>query len=164
MNVSKPLIPVSKFPINGVVAADLEDYFVGDFEIYKQYAKLPLRTAVFDAARHIPYPDSHFDRMFSVSVLEHIPGNGDTLALQEMLRVLKPSGSLVITLPAFTHYVEEWSVAEHYWETVRNEKGETFFQRRYDQERLGRRMDAVDTPRVSAGAGGRDCCDEHGTP
>lgn len=139
LDVSSPKLLAMFFALNGydgVVAADLEDYFVGDFEIYKQYAKLPLRTAVFDAARHIPYPDSHFDRMFSVSVLEHIPGNGDTLALQEMLRVLKPSGSLVITLPAFTHYVEEWSVAEHYWKTVRNEKGETFFQRRYDQERL----------------------------
>lgn len=139
LDVSSPKLLAMFFALNGydgVVAADLEDYFVDDFEVFKHYAKLPIKTAVCDAARDIPFATSHFDKLFSVSVLEHIPGDGDTLALREMLRVLKPSGALVLTLPVFTHYVEEWTVTKHYWKSVQNEKGETFFQRRYDQETL----------------------------
>ena len=120
----------------GVVAADLEDYFVADFEAYQRHAGVQLQTSVFDAGREIPFADGHFDKIFSVSVLEHIPHDGDIRALREMLRVLKPGGTLVITLPAFAHYVEEWAVDAHYWKSIQNEKGETFFQRRYDEDRL----------------------------
>ena len=139
LDVSSPKLLALYYALKGcgrVVAADLEDYFVSDFETYKKHAKLTIQTAVFDAAREIPYPDSHFDKIFSVSVLEHIPNNGDILAMREMLRVLRPSGSLVITLPAFTHYVEEWTSSTHYWKSVQNESGKTFFQRRYDQDTL----------------------------
>lgn len=86
---------------SGVVAADLEDYFINDFEAFNRHAKLAIDTNVFDASKEIPYPNSHFDKIFSVSVLEHMPNNRDSQAMREMLRVLKPSGSLVITLPIF---------------------------------------------------------------
>ena len=139
LDVSSPKLLSLFFALNrfeNVVAADLEDYFVEDFETYMQHNLLSIKTMTFDAARQIPYPSSHFDKIFSISVLEHIPYNGDTLALQEMLRVLKPSGTIVITLPAFTHYVEEWMVGKPYWQSVQNEGNETFFQRRYDEETL----------------------------
>lgn len=50
-------------------------------------------------ARALPYPDESFDRVYSVSVVEHIPGNGDAVALAEMARVLKPGGRVVLTVP-----------------------------------------------------------------
>lgn len=139
LDVSSPKLLSMYLALNGydkVVAADLEDYFVSDFETFKKHVKLSVQTAVFDAAKEIPYPDAHFDKIFSVSVLEHIPDDGDILALREILRVLKPSGSLIITLPVFTHYVEEWISSENYWKSVQNEKGKIFFQRRYDQSTL----------------------------
>ena len=139
LDVSSPKLLALFFALNrfdNVVAADLEDYFVEDFETYKQHNLLSIKTTTFDAARQIPYPSSHFDKIYSISVLEHIPYNGDTLALQEILRVLKPSGTIVITLPAFTHYVEEWMVGKPYWQSVQNEGNETFFQRRYDEGTL----------------------------
>jgi SAM-dependent methyltransferase len=138
LDVSSPKLLALYYALmgcRGVVTADLEDYFVSDFETYKEHANLTIKTAVFDAAREIPYPDSHFDKIFSVSVLEHIPNNGDILAMREMLRVLKPSGSLVITLPAFTHYVEEWISSKNYWKSA-EKNGKTFYQRRYDEHTL----------------------------
>lgn len=52
----------------------------------------------------IPFPNSHFDRVICVSTLEHIlePLEGDTTVvlkafMNELLRVLKPEGLLVLT-------------------------------------------------------------------
>ena len=52
----------------------------------------------------IPFPNGHFDRVFCVSTLEHIliPLKGDTDVVlkgfvNELLRVLKPEGLLVLT-------------------------------------------------------------------
>ncbi len=126
-----------------VVAADLEEYFLGDFQAYIDNAKVAVATDVFDAAAHIPYADGHFDKIFSVSVLEHIPFDGDVKALREMLRVLNPTGAIVITLPAFKDYTEEWISSSPYWKSVQNDEGRTFFQRRYDQTTLLERVTAA---------------------
>jgi SAM-dependent methyltransferase len=55
---------------------------------------LPLQ--VCDATR-LPYPDGTFDNCICVSVIEHIPGDGDCRALGEMWRVLRPGGTLYLT-------------------------------------------------------------------
>ncbi len=47
--------------------------------------------------RDIPYPDNSFDCVFCISVLEHVE-DGHTKAIREMLRVLKPGGSLLLTM------------------------------------------------------------------
>ena|ERR1700722_3678300 len=48
-------------------------------------------------AREIPFPDNWFDRVFCISTLEHINGNR-LLAVDEMVRVLKPGGILILTM------------------------------------------------------------------
>jgi SAM-dependent methyltransferase len=45
----------------------------------------------------IPFPDVHFDYVVSIDVLEHL--NQERLILQEIHRVLKPGGRVVITVP-----------------------------------------------------------------
>ena len=50
-------------------------------------------------ATALPYPDGGFDAAVSVSVIEHIRGNGDTTAMRELARVLRPGGTLVLTFP-----------------------------------------------------------------
>lgn len=47
--------------------------------------------------RKLPFPDSYFDRVVNISVLEHIAGFDHVGALQELIRVLKPGGKLLMT-------------------------------------------------------------------
>ncbi|MDP8219381.1 MAG: methyltransferase domain-containing protein, partial [Candidatus Theseobacter exili] len=137
LDISSPKLLALYYALNGynhVVAADLEEYFIKDFNTFNKEANLKINTSVFDASKEIPFPNATFDKIFSISVLEHIPDNGDKLALQEMLRVLKPSGSIVITLPVYKQHIEEWITDKDYWQTIENEEGKFFFQRRYDRE------------------------------
>jgi SAM-dependent methyltransferase len=54
----------------------------------------------------LPYPDNTFDAAVAFDVLEHIAE--DEAALIEWRRVLKPGGSLMITVPAY-----QWLWSEH---------------------------------------------------
>lgn len=90
--------------------------------------------------RHLTYPDNHFDAAFAVSVLEHIPDNGDTEAMREMVRVVKPGGLVVVTTPYDLHYRED-SVAGSF--SGRPDE-ETIWERHYDAETLERRLLAVE--------------------
>lgn len=59
----------------------------------KRWDPSRLRFQVADATQ-LPFPDESFDHVLSFDVLEHIRDQGK--ALSEMVRVLKPSGSLLI--------------------------------------------------------------------
>ncbi len=53
-------------------------------------------------ALNLPFPDSFFDKVFSIAVLHHIPSEELRLKfLEEIKRVLKPEGFLIITLWKF---------------------------------------------------------------
>lgn len=47
----------------------------------------------------LPFPDSVFDFVFSSSVLEHI--DDKEKALKEMMRVVKPGGAVIFTIPTY---------------------------------------------------------------
>lgn len=49
-------------------------------------------------AQSTNFPDRYFDRVFCLSVLEHIPQTDWKKCVQEFERVLKPGGRLIITL------------------------------------------------------------------
>lgn len=51
----------------------------------------------FGDARELSGPDDYYDRVVCCSVLEHIPDNR-MVALEEMLRVLRPGGVLLLTM------------------------------------------------------------------
>jgi len=52
-----------------------------------------------DTLPHLNTKDESFDRVFCISVLEHIPEyNSHHLGVQEMTRILKPGGRLIITM------------------------------------------------------------------
>lgn len=54
-------------------------------------------------ARHLPFQEGCFDCVQSISTIEHIglPSDlkGDSKAVREMIKVVKPNGSLIITVP-----------------------------------------------------------------
>ncbi len=58
----------------------------------------PRLTLVQGDAMALPFADASFDHVVCSEVLEHIPG--DAQAMRELARVLKPGGTLVVTVPA----------------------------------------------------------------
>jgi SAM-dependent methyltransferase len=81
--------------------------------------------------RALPFEDASFDHAYSISVLEHIEGDGAEAALGELARVVKPGGRVLATLPFASTYREDWRDAPVY-ATHEPVDGRYFFQRWYD--------------------------------
>lgn len=64
-----------------------------------------------DALR-LPFPDNTFDRIIASEVLEHV--SDDQIALNEILRVLKPGGTLAATVPAWLPEKICWALSDEY--------------------------------------------------
>jgi SAM-dependent methyltransferase len=90
-------------------------------------------------ARELTYGDASFDAAYSISVLEHVPDNGDSRAIREIGRVLKPGGRLCLTVPFALRYSEDW-VGQDVFERRRKSRERVFFQRRYDLKALRERL------------------------
>ena len=65
-----------------------------------------------DALR-LPFPDGTFDRIIASEVLEHIPD--DTGAIAELTRVLRPGGSMAVTVPAWLPEQLCWKLSDEYY-------------------------------------------------
>lgn len=59
------------------------------------------------SATDIKFPDRYFDRVFCLSVMEHIPEELWQECMQEYVRVLRPGGRLVITFDMSTPQADE---------------------------------------------------------
>ena len=127
-----------------VYSTDLEDYFVDEYTYLRQARRLaPERLHVETAdGRALPYPDGWFSKVFSVSVIEHIPDHGDSECLREIARVLAPGGSCFITVPFSPTSREDYQKPDFYWARSSRPAGDglVFFQRRYSEDDLRRRL------------------------
>jgi ubiquinone/menaquinone biosynthesis C-methylase UbiE len=56
---------------------------------------------VEDATR-LSFADNSLDFVSAISTIKHIRGDGDTRAMAEFARVLRPGGQIVVTVPAAT--------------------------------------------------------------
>lgn len=56
----------------------------------------------------LPFAGGSFDVVVSISTLEHIPGDGDTRAMCEAARVVRPGGRVIVTVEAGREYLESW--------------------------------------------------------
>jgi hypothetical protein len=73
-----------------------------------------------------------------MSVIEHIepdPG-GDRIALERMADVVRPSGSVVVSVPTAPQARSEYVQSEVYGRTADEDSRGAFFQRRYDRAAL----------------------------
>lgn len=95
----------------------------------------------------LPFADDSFDHAYSVSVLEHMGGDGDVAALDELARVVRPGGRIVVTVPYGREYSEDWRDAPTYGEQGQ-QADSWFFQRIYDDERIDRLVARTPTARV----------------
>ena len=63
----------------------------------------------------LPFPDGEFDRIVAAEVLEHIPA--DIQALDELVRVLRPGGTIALTVPRWLPEAICWQLSEDYHNT-----------------------------------------------
>jgi SAM-dependent methyltransferase len=147
LDIGSPKLPVlllARHVRCELYSTDIRDYFIRPTAYFVTRlgagARLgkDLHLGVQDA-RHLSFPDAFFDRVFSISVLEHIPDAGDSDAMREIARVLRPGGQLTLTVPvAYRAYAEEFVRGPVYERAA--EGVHTFYQRRYDPPALERRL------------------------
>jgi SAM-dependent methyltransferase len=89
--------------------------------------------------RALPYASNSFDAAYSVSVLEHIPERGDSAAIRELIRVVKPGGVVVVTVP-YDRVYRETFVKGNVYERKASGTEPIFFERHYDREALADRL------------------------
>jgi len=89
--------------------------------------------------RGLTYADGSFDAAYSVSVLEHIPDRGDSAAIRELLRVVRPGGVVAVTVPYDRNYRETF-VRGPVYERKPIGSESIFFERHYDREALAKRL------------------------
>ena len=62
----------------------------------------------------LPFADGEFDRVVAAEVLEHIPD--DEAAIAELVRVLRPGGTLAVTVPRWFPERICWALSDAYHE------------------------------------------------
>jgi ubiquinone/menaquinone biosynthesis C-methylase UbiE len=80
-------------------------------------------------ATALSFADGSVDLVSAISTIEHIPGDGDSRAMAEFARVLRPGGRLVVTVPTDSTYIENESTFYY-----------AGFERRYDPSAIERRL------------------------
>lgn len=65
-------------------------------------------------ALEMPFPDAEFDRVVAAEVLEHIPD--DRSAIAELVRVLRPGGTIAVTVPRWLPERVCWALSDAYHE------------------------------------------------
>jgi SAM-dependent methyltransferase len=126
-----------------VYATDLFPYFFDEYADHVESLGGPPIGGRYQMelqdARQLTYPDKSFDKVYSISVLEHIEDRGDTSAIREIARVLKPGGVCCITVPFSAHYYESTIDYELYYKKP-VDGGPVFFERHYDPASLRTRI------------------------
>jgi SAM-dependent methyltransferase len=127
-----------------VDSTDIEDYFMDEFSLLRNATgvpaeRMPIRV---EDGRRLSYADGQFDKVYSVSVMEHIPDDGDSQCARELGRVLAPGGSCLITVPFWPTSKDVYRKPNFYWSGVSGpeQEGLVFFQRRYSADDLQKRL------------------------
>ena len=62
--------------------------------------------------KNLPFKDNYFDVVICAEVMEHIPE--DRLAVREVIRVLKPGNTLVVSVPRYFPERICWALSDDY--------------------------------------------------
>jgi SAM-dependent methyltransferase len=69
-------------------------------------------AALVGNALTLPFDDDTFDRIIAAEVLEHVPE--DRQAIAELTRVLRPGGTIAITVPRWWPELVTWAMSDDY--------------------------------------------------
>jgi SAM-dependent methyltransferase len=69
-------------------------------------------TSVQGDGTRLPFVDGSFDRIIASEVMEHVPD--DLAALDELTRVLRPGGTIAVTVPAWLPEKICWAITDTY--------------------------------------------------
>jgi SAM-dependent methyltransferase len=72
-------------------------------------------TAIVGNALSLPLRSEVFDRVIAAEVLEHVPD--DRAALEELARVLRPGGTMAVTVPRWWPELLTWALSDDYHNT-----------------------------------------------
>ncbi len=92
--------------VNGVAAMFNAMVAAGELDESSRHA------AVQGDGLALPFADASFDRVICSEVLEHIPD--DLGAMRELTRVLRPGGTMAITVPRFGPELVNWALSDEY--------------------------------------------------
>ena len=130
---------------SNLIVSDINDYFKKYCSDFAKTLNLGdnYRLVVLDA-RKIDLPSNSVDKIYSISVFEHIPDNGDLKAMREVQKILKKGGIFTLTLPYGKEYTTEYRDPKkfYYSNNVKEyKKGDNvFYQRDYDEKSLNERI------------------------
>ncbi len=89
------------------------------------------------------FDERSFDLISSVSVIEHIPGDGDTALVERLWALLRPGGRLLLSVPCSAAPFEEYLDVDPYGLYPADSDGFYFGQRFYDSRLLSERIFSV---------------------
>lgn len=89
----------------------------------------------------LPFGENSFDLATSISVIEHVPDDGDSMMISELKRVVRPDGRIILSFPVKPEFTNEYREINHYNRNQHSEKnGRFFFQRFYDSDSISKRI------------------------
>lgn len=98
------------------------DMALGELESIHNTAPLLIDDAQFDGqllhtqvqgdGTRLPFADNSFDKVIASEVLEHVPD--DEAAYAELMRILKPGGTIAVTVPAWLPEKICWKISSDY--------------------------------------------------
>jgi ubiquinone/menaquinone biosynthesis C-methylase UbiE len=91
---------------------------------------------VVEDGRRLSFESGTFDRVWSISTIEHIPPaeDGDLITLREIHRVLKPRGELTLSVPMHEKRSLVYDDVHAVWDRPAGEHN--FYMRNYDPKQL----------------------------
>ena len=127
-----------------VYSTDIEDYFIREYQLLRRVQGVPQERLHLSAedGRRLTFGDGAFTKVYSVSVLEHIPDDGDVRCAAEIGRVLAPGGTAILTVPFAPASRDEYTKPRFYWHrsSRAGSDGMVFYQRRYSEADLFKRL------------------------
>jgi SAM-dependent methyltransferase len=84
----------------------------GAMAVAGEVAESSCTGAVQGDGTALPFAAGVFDRIIAAEVLEHVPD--DEWAIAELVRVLKPGGTMAVTVPAWLPERVNWALSDEY--------------------------------------------------
>jgi SAM-dependent methyltransferase len=141
LDVSSPKMVSVYLAANGaqkVLATDLDDPRIFNrWEPIGRVMNLANYRVEYQDARNLTYAPGSFDIVYTISVIEHIPGRGDAEAMEQFARVLKPGGVLIVEVPYRREGSENYRMTDSKGAPVEKPM---FYERHYDAKMLAERL------------------------